>query len=67
MEEAFTPDADGGDGSHDRKVPGIPGTEKTADPFEVTPEEWEKMSPIDRMIYQDVKRRQRDGGKDSES
>lgn len=67
MEEAFTPDADGGDGSPDRKGPGIPGTGKTADPFEVTPEEWEKMSPIDRMIYQDVKRRQRDGGKDSES
>ena len=64
MEEAFTPDADGGDSSPDRKAP---GKEKTDDPFEVTPEEWEKMSPIDRMIYQDVKRRQRDGGKDSES
>ena len=64
MEEAFTPDTDGVDSDTDRKVP---GNEKTADPFEVTPEEWEKMSPIDRMIYQDVKRRQRDGGKDGES
>jgi hypothetical protein len=37
------------------------------DPFTITPEEWEKMSPIDRMIYQDVKRRQENDTPESES
>ncbi len=36
------------------------------DPFEMTPEEWAAMSPIERMIYQDVKRRQRNDGQNSE-
>ena len=38
-----------------------------ADPFRMTEEEWETLSPVERMIYEDVKRRQQDGGVDSES
>ena len=54
-EEAFTPktaDGTAKDGQNAKEP------EEQADPFTVTPEEWENMSPIERMIYKDVKRRQ---------
>jgi hypothetical protein len=37
------------------------------DPFTITSEEWENMSPIDRMIYQDVQKRQKNDSSTSES
>ena len=37
------------------------------DPFRMTAEEWETLSPVERMIYEDVKRRQQHGSVDSES
>lgn len=63
-EEAFT-----AGGCNKENSVGTAGleTDRKGDPFQVTPEEWEKMSPIDRMIYKDVKRRQRDDSPESES
>ena len=55
-EEAFTSE---GNDTKGREAGNGSGPDRQADPFEVTPEEWETMSPIERMIYKDVKRRQR--------
>lgn len=63
-EEAFTSDGTNKASRTDRDNPKI-GVQD--DPFTITPEEWEKMSPIDRMIYQDVKRRQENDTPESES
>ena len=38
-----------------------------SDPFRMTEEEWKTLSPVERMIYEDVKRRQQDGSMDCES
>ena len=62
--EAFTP---GGRDAGGRAGREVPGAAARGDPFTVTPEEWEKMSPIDRMIYKDVKRRQGNDAPESES
>ena len=35
-------------------------SEEPYDPFAMTDEEWAKMTPVERLIYTDVKRRQRD-------
>lgn len=66
-EEAFTQggSAESPDTAGDAR--GLRTERKQDDPFEMTPEEWEAMSPVDRMIYKDVKRRQNDGGLDGES
>ena len=45
----------------------VKGNKGREDPFEMTREEWESMSPIDRMIYNDVKRRRRNEEPDGES
>jgi hypothetical protein len=63
-EEAFTSDDTNKASRTDRDNP---KTGVQDDPFTITPEEWEKMSPIDRMIYQDVKRRQENDTPESES
>lgn len=63
-EEAFTSEGDDRNGNEERSVP-IPPVQD--DPFEITPEEWAEMSPVERMIYQDVKRRQGKDGPEGES
>ena len=63
-EEAFTSDAAAKKKS---KEPARPETGGQGDPFEMTPEEWSAMSPIERMIYTDVKRRQRNDAVDGEN
>ena len=60
-EEAFTTDADTSVSRMGETAPD-PAEKKDEDcgkndPFEVTSEEWEMMSPVERMIYQDVKKR----------
>ncbi len=62
-EEAFPSEEKDGEG-HERKTQQETG--RRDDPFEMTPEEWAEMSPVERMIYQDVKRRQQDDDPDSE-
>lgn len=62
--EAFTPEGNAGTGHEGN---GAPEPRRRDDPFEMTPEEWENMSPVERMIYRDVKRRQQSDSADDES
>lgn len=57
-EEAFT-------SPEGRRQPDdAPAPEKTASPFELSKEQWEQMSPVERMIWEDVMGRDQDGGTD---
>ncbi len=58
-EEAFTASA-----GNERAAE--PAGDPAPDPFEMTEEEWKELSPIERMLWEDVKGRQNDGGLDGE-
>ncbi len=64
--EAFTANPEGTKKSGDEGQ-AVKACAEQGDPFEVTPEEWAAMSPIERMIYQDVKRRQGNDSTDGKS
>ena len=63
-EEAFTSEGNDRNGHGGN---GSPEPEHQEDPFEMTPEEWAGMSPVERMIYKDVKRRQRNDTQEGRS
>ena len=64
-QEAFTSQAAQKDEMPPAESPGIT-EEDQADPFEMSDEEWQKLSPIERMLWEDVKGRRQDDGLDDE-
>lgn len=65
-EEAFTPREEGEKAeppAGNRKDP----KEEESDPFAISDEEWQKLSPIERMLWEDVKGRQQNDDPDDES